>query len=336
MTDTHLSNGAFTITSATAPCAAVGGVVTCALGTVAAGASQTLAVNFTATGNIDVNDTARVTSATPDPNPGNNTATGKVSFFANADLALTKTASLATVVAGTNLTYTLTVTNNGPADAANVVVADILPAQVQLLSAAPSVGSCGGTTSPGDPAQPVTCNFGTLANGTSANVVIAVRVNSDTPQGATLVNNGTVSGSYPDPNNANNKATVVTAVNAVADLLAVKTSDQVAYKPSALVTYTVTVTNNGPSKALAVKVVDNLPDAKQALYQSDTGGCTKSGVTLTCVLGDMAPASSRSFNVYMVIKGSRGNVSNTATAAGSTTDANGANNVSTRIVRIGN
>jgi uncharacterized repeat protein (TIGR01451 family) len=229
----------------------------------------------------------------------------------------------------------MTVNNAGPSAAPNVVVADVLPLDVQLLSATPSVGSCGGSTSPGDPAQPLTCNLGTLTNGGSANVVVQVRVNSNVPQGRTLVNNVTVSSDFNDPNNANNKATATTSVLAQADIAVVKTSDAASYKPSSLITYTITTTNNGPSKALAVVAVDNLPTVKQALYQSDTGGCTKSGTTLTCQLGDMEVGATRSFNINMVVKGSRGNVGNTVTVTSPTTDTSLGNNVSTRIVVIG-
>ena len=59
-------------------------------------------------------------------------------------------------------------------------------------------------------------------------------------------------------------------------------------------------------------------------------------MTLTCQLGDMAVGTTRSFNVYVVVKGSRGDVTNTATAVSTTTDLAPANNISTRIVRIGN
>ena len=339
LTDTLLGSGSFTITSTSLgnpTCTSVGGVVTCNLGTLAAGASVTVAVSFTSTGSVDVNDTARVSSSTPDPDTGNNTATGRVSFVASADLAITKLDTPDPVVAGTNLTYTIRVTNAGPSAATNVVVTDVLPAQVKVLSATPSVGSCGGTTGAGDPAQPLTCNLGTLVSGASAAITVVVKVDSEVPQGFTLVNNATVSSDASDVNNANNKATATTLVNAVADLLAVKTSDKAAYKPSTLVTYTITVTNQGPSKALAVQVTDNLPTDRQALYQSDTGGCTKSGLTLTCQLGDMAVGTTRSFNVYVVVKGSRGDVTNTATAVSTTTDLAPANNISTRIVRIGN
>ena len=54
-------------------------------------------------------------------------------------------------------------------------------------------------------------------------------------------------------------------------------------------TYRIDVTNNGPSKALNVIVVDDLPATKQAIYQSDTGGCVLSTPSrLTCNQGDLA------------------------------------------------
>jgi uncharacterized repeat protein (TIGR01451 family) len=335
--DTLLSNGSFTILGATpaGSCVVAGSEVTCTFAVLAAGASISIAVDFTSSSAVDVNDTATVTSSTPDPNLTNNIATGRVSFFGAADLGVTKTDSPDPVVAGTVLTYTMTVTNAGPSAAPNVVVEDVLPLDVRLLSATPSVGTCGGSTSPGDPGQPLTCNLGTLANGASANVVVQVTVNSNVPQGRTLVNNVTVRSDFTDPNNANNKATATTAVLARADIAVVKTSDAATYKPSSLITYTITATNNGPSKALAVVAVDNLPTVKQAIYQSDTGGCTKSGTTLTCQLGDMEVGATRSFNINMVIKGSRGNVGNTVTVTSPTTDTNLGNNVSTRIVGIG-
>ena len=333
ITDTHLSAGAFTITSATAPCIVAGGVVTCAIGTLAAGASASFTVNFTSNAAVDVNDAATVTSSTPDPNPANNTATGRVSFIGVADLALIKTGAPGPVTAGTNLTYTMTVTNNGPSTAPNVALADILPAEVKLVSATSPQGSCSGTTTPGTP-PPVICNLGSLVNGGVATVTVVVTVNADTPNGRILINNASVASSFSDPNNANNNATANTLVQTRADLAVVKTSDAPSYKPSSLITYTVTVTNNGPSNALAVAVTDNLPTTKQAIYLSDTGGCTKSGLTLTCVIGDMAVGATRAFNIHMTVKGSKGSVSNTANVASPTTDPTPANNSSTRIVTV--
>ncbi|OLC17021.1 MAG: hypothetical protein AUH29_03610 [Candidatus Rokubacteria bacterium 13_1_40CM_69_27] len=315
------------------PCTVAGGVVTCNLGTEPAGGRTTIIVQLTSTGQVDVDDTATVTSATPDPNLSNNSAQDGVRFIGVADLALTKTDAPDPVVAGTNLTYTLNVTNSGPSAAPNVVVKDTLPGQVSDVTFTPSVGSCIGGI-PGNPLQPLTCNLGSLASGASASITIMAKVNASTPNGTILVNNAVVSSDFADPNNGNNNATALTTVQARADLVIVKTSDAPTYKPSSLITYTVTVTNLGPSDAQAVVVTDNLPDIKQAVYLSDTGGCTKSGNTLTCALGNMPIGTSKSFNIDITVKGNRGDVSNTASVGSSTVDPTLANNTSTLVVTV--
>ena len=336
VTDTNLSNGSFTIVSATTTagvCVVASGVVTCNLGTEPAGARITMTVTVTSNNQVDINDTATVTSSTTDPNTANNSAQGAVHFIGSANLQITKTSAPNPVIAGTNVTYTINVTNNGPSAAANVVVTDTLPGQISDVTFTPSVGSCIGGI-PGNPALPLTCNLGNLANGGSATITIVAKVAASTPNGTILVNNAVVRSDYADPNNGNNNATALTTVNTRADLAIVKTSDQITYKPSSLVTYTVTVTNNGPSDAQAVVVTDNLPDIKQAIYQGDTGGCTKSGNTLTCNMGTLTVGQSKSFNINEIVKGARGAVSNTATVNSSTVDPNTSNNTSTQVVTV--
>ncbi len=177
-----------------------------------------------------------------------------------------------------------------------------------------------------------------MATAGSATITVMATVDPSVPDGTVINNNATVSSSVSDPNNGNNSATAAVTVNARSDLAITKTSDQASYKPSSVVTYTVSVTNNGPSNALAVIVTDNLPDIQQALYQSDTGGCVANASTptiLTCDLGSMPVGTSKSFNIYELIHGSQGNVSNTASVTSSTTDPNVANNTSVRTVTIG-
>jgi len=314
--------------------------ISCPFGTIAARGTATLTVNFSANSGGDINDTASVTATTFDPNTANNGATGHVTFVSSADLSITKGSSPNPVVAGNNLTYTISVANAGPSTATNVVVKDTLPGQVSVVSTTPSVGSCTGGI-PGNPAQPLTCTLGSLANGGSATITVVVKVAPNTPSGTILVNNATVSSSVADPNNANNSFTAYTNVSTSADLAIAKTSDKAKYKPSTVITYTIKVTNNGPSDVLAVVVTDNLPTIKQATYKSDTGGCIGNATPptiLTCNLDTMPAGTSKSFNIYELVNGAQGSVSNTASVASTgpspTPDPNASNNSFTLTVTV--
>jgi len=223
--------------------------------------------------------------------------------------------------------------NAGPSTATGVVVRDTIPSQVSVLSATPSTGSCTAGI-PGNPLQPLTCTLGNPVPTGTATIKVVVAVSSNVPNGTVINNNATVGSAVNDPNN-NNSVTAAVTVQARTDLSIVKTSDQSIYKPSSVITYTIKVTNSGPSDALAVIVTDNLPATMQAIYQSDTGGCTKSGLILTCNLGNMPVGTSKSFLVRELVKRSRGQVLNTASVTSSTVDPNAANNSSSLTVTIG-
>ena len=125
-----------------------------------------------------------------------------------ADLAISKSDAPDPVTVGNPLTYTITVTNNGPSAATGVATTDTLPAGVTLVSATASQGNCSGTAT-------ITCNLGVLNNGGSATVTITV-----TPtQIGGISNTATVRANEADPNTNNNSATQVTTINPVARLL---------------------------------------------------------------------------------------------------------------------
>jgi uncharacterized repeat protein (TIGR01451 family) len=113
----------------------------CNLGTEPAGGRSTIHVVISADDETQVNDVATVESTTEDPDPSNNQATGRISFVGSADLSLDKTGP-ATVIAGTQLTYAITVHNDGPSTAKAVEVHDRLPLGVTFVSVTPSRGTC--------------------------------------------------------------------------------------------------------------------------------------------------------------------------------------------------
>jgi uncharacterized repeat protein (TIGR01451 family) len=124
---------------------------------------------------------------------------------ATADLALTKSDAPDPVEAGSNLTYTIQVSNAGPDAATNVTVVDTLPGgQTDFVSHTPSQGTCTRT------ADTVTCNLGTLSSGAGATVTIVVRPK----KAGTISNTAVVSGTAPggDPNAANNSEAETTTV----------------------------------------------------------------------------------------------------------------------------
>jgi len=340
--DRHISNGTFyfgTITTTVGTCTATPnpqvqqGEVTCDLGRLAAGDTVTIKVPLTATEPQDINDHVTVSSSTTDPNLANNQAEDGVSVRAVADLALTKTDTPDPLDAGTTLTYILEVTNNGPSTAVNVLVEDFLPAGVSIVSVSGTGGAACAFGVPGDSSRPTTCKFSSLAPSASATMTIVVTVNIP---GVLKVahNDARVSSDVFDPINSNNVASQDTTIK-VADLRILKASDADVYKPSSTIKYTVSVANDGPADAENVVVTDNLPDIKQAVLQLvDPNICTQSGLTLTCALGTIPAGGSKSFNIYVTIKGSKGQVSNTASVASPTFDPNAANNSSTRVVLI--
>ena len=126
---------------------------------------------------------------------------GAFEVVPEADLALGQHASPAQPRPGAPLTYTLTVTNTGPAPATGVVLTNTLPAGATLRTVTPSQGSCLGTA-------PIICNLGPLGSGAPATVTVGV-----TPAiAARLTNTATVAANEFDPALANNTASETTTV----------------------------------------------------------------------------------------------------------------------------
>jgi uncharacterized repeat protein (TIGR01451 family) len=167
------------------------------VGTIASGATPTLTVVATVTTTSPIFRIVQKTQIEPDYASDNDTDSVSLNDDTVADLAMSLVASQEPVPQGTSFTYTITVSNHGPASATNVVVTDVLPAGVTLNSATATQGSCSGTTT-------VTCNLGTLPDGLSANVVLLVTKTV----GGNVLNTASVAATETDPfmpNNSNSE-----------------------------------------------------------------------------------------------------------------------------------
>ena len=146
-----------------------------------------------------------------DPNCGNNSATTSVVVASptQADVAIMKTANPDPVDQGTNLQYTLQVTNNGPAAAQGVTVSDPIPAEVSYVSSSTTQGTCAYTAS----TTTVSCSIGSVSVG--GLVLITINASANTFNSSTLsTNTATVSATTGDPNLTNNTSSVSSTIAA--------------------------------------------------------------------------------------------------------------------------
>jgi uncharacterized repeat protein (TIGR01451 family)/fimbrial isopeptide formation D2 family protein len=227
-----------------------------------------------------ISNAAKITSvgpnATPDPNTSNNTQ-GATSTVVNtsADLSITKTDAPDPVIAGQNLTYTITVNNAGPSDAQNVVISDELPASLSYVSATSNDASVSCTFV----SNKVSCTKATFAAGGPAVVVtLVVRVDPNVAAGTVLTNPATVGSSTSDPNTANNTATTTTTVQTDADLIVSKVDNPDPVIAGTNLNYRITVRNNGPSDARSFVLTDTLPAGTTFVSFNGTGALANAGV----------------------------------------------------------
>ncbi len=174
-----------------------------------------------------------------------------------ADLAITKSDSPDPVAAGTQLTYQLTVDNNGPSDSSGFLATDTLPVGVSFVS-----GSAGCSEIPVGSGL-VACSSGSLASGADVSFSIVVAVDADLVHNAgspvTIVNDAAVSGNDTDPNPLNNAAQESTLVVAVADLEivsfeAVDAPAEILVGENVTLNFRKVISNRGPSAPMDVRV----------------------------------------------------------------------------------
>lgn len=134
----------------------------------------------------------------------------------NTDVSITKTGPAGPVSRGSNITYIITATNNGPAPARDITISDTLPAGTTFVSL--SLLTDPGTplvcsTPPVGGTGTVTCSLGLLSVPGSPNIVsfsLTVNVTNQAP--STITNTATVTRPDVDPVPENNSSSVTTII----------------------------------------------------------------------------------------------------------------------------
>jgi uncharacterized repeat protein (TIGR01451 family) len=263
---------------------------------------------------------------------------------ANANLSVTKSDSPDPVAAGSNITYTITVANSGQDPATSPTLSDSTPASTTFVS----VSGNGGWTCPTTPAVggtgAVACSGPTLASGSSITITLVVNVNAGTA-GGTIISNTATASSPDDPSAGNNSDTASTTVGGVGgDLRITKSDSPDPVSKGGNITYSIGVSNSGPSGATSPSLGDVVPPNTTfvSLTQAAGWSCSKPAVgatgTVSCTIASLAAGASASFTLVVKVNAGTPNttvIANTTTVTASSTDPSTANNTATATTTIG-
>ena len=299
-----------------------------ALGRLEAGSSRVILLrgNVSSGASGSIINTVIAASETPDPDPSNNSDTAVTPVTEQADISVVKLGVPKPVTAGETLTYTLTISNAGPAAARGAALTDALPGE---LSGAEFSVDNGATFQPWSG----TYLLGELPPGSARTLLIRAAVSAAAL--GFITNTAVVTSDTPDPDLSNNTSTDDTPIETSADLAIAKSGSPSPVPAGDPLTYTIRISNNGPSDALEVSLTDAVPAGLSGAEYSLDNGANWQPWNGAAGLGVLAAGASR----IILLRGiagdtSTGVITNTAVVSAATPDPNPENNEAAAITPI--
>ena len=204
--------------------------------------------------------------------------------------------------------WTVIVFNNGPDEAHDVVVSDVLPEGLIFDS----------SSSRDYDADSGVWNVGTLINGGSVSLDIVCRVNAT----GAIVNVASVSGREHDYNKSNNKCNRTILVPKATELEVIKFSNDTFVNYGQLVKWTIIVFNNGPDNATGVCVDEVLPEGLILVNHTLTKGIFDNGLWSVCCI-----ENGKSQELELICRVNKtGKITNSVRVSGEEHDYNMSNN----------
>jgi uncharacterized repeat protein (TIGR01451 family) len=270
-----------------------------------------------------ITNVAMANSATFELTPDNNTASITTTVLVTAtDLSIDMVDAPDPVTAGQPLTYTLAVANHGPSDSPQASIVATLPDEVSIISIP---ASCGAVD------QVVTCQVGALPANHSIQLTLLTQVDPATL--TSLAAQAVVTTPY-DPNSANNTATANTAIETLADVLIDLSEAPDPARPNIPLTYTILITNSGPSDAVGIEMTDMLPS--QVTYLASDPQCVHASSQVVCNLGTISAGESAQITLTVQVNSNvtTGEYTNAVEVTADTEDPNGDNNTASETTLV--
>jgi uncharacterized repeat protein (TIGR01451 family) len=301
-----------------------GSVLTCSLGQLDIGGVATVSVLVLPKTDGIISSSATAVSEQPDSDLANSSATVFTHVTPpTADLSVNISAAPSPTTVGGTLNYTVNIGNNGPVTASAITVSNVLPVFVAIRSATSTRGAIAFA------GNVVIASIPTLGVGESATLSIAT---IPTGPGALLATS-TVTSQYPDPVSGNNIASVTTLVRPSADLVLSLSALPNPVVSQSNLTYTLLVTNLGPSDATEVAINGALPPGTIVVADSTTGAgpIAYQDLTFQAPFGTLSPGTGGAVTITVSTPEVETNLALFASAAvtGNEFDPTPSNNVAT-------